>query len=557
MPDIIPLLLGLGALANVLLLAVVLQRDPTSMISLRYAAFAGSLILWGLAWVLQLSAGDRDLAMVYYGLASVGYCFSPALYLGLVQAFTGRQDRRSARVELSVTFILGAILLAIGLFQGPLVVEPIPSEVPFRLDQALPLRNVYGFVMPVIYLLAFRHLAASARDVPNVVPGTRFVAGETRGVDLRTATLFLLGALAPIAGIEFAKAFASEAVKTLEGLGFVSAAFNAAMCGLAVLTGGVLPLAIARAAGAVGDSVGDALLVADQSLAIVYRNTVARHLLGERGPRTLLDLFGDPEVAARVCDEAARGLRVSAEVEVVRDDGSRVRVTATITAHERRPDDIDAFLVVARDLDDSDEQVIRLQHARDRLERDALTDALTGLYNRRYLMERLQEECIRSRRYKRPFGVALVDLDGFKPINDVHGHKAGDEVLVGVAGALKSALRESDLVARIGGDEFVAILLDVTPETASIATERIRGRLRGVRTSAVPEGVEASIGVGFWTAGDVDSPEVLLEFADRAMYREKRCRKETRRTSQTLRVVSGAFPRPDSSASPRKEPIRT
>lgn len=554
MIDLFAMFLGVGALVNVVLLAVVLQRDPTSGISLRYAAFAGSLIVWGLAWVLELSAGDRDLASAYRVLASIGYCFSPAMYLSLVQSFTGRQARRWSRVELVLAYALGAMLLGVGFTQGPLLVEPVPSGVPLRLDETLPLRNVYGFVMPVVFLLAFRHLAGSARDPLDQRPG-RFQLNEPRSIDLRTATLFLLGAMLPIAGVEFLKVYAGQEAQALQGLGFVSASFNAAMTGIAVLTGGVLPLPIARAAGAVGDSVGDALLVADRSLAIVYRNSVARHLLGEGGPRTLLDLFGDPEVAARVCDEAARGLRVSADVEVVRNDGARVWVTTTVTSHERRTGQVDAFLVVARERDDTDEQMFRMKDARDRLERDALTDVLTGLYNRRYLMERLHEECVRSRRYKRPFGVALVDLDAFKPINDIYGHRAGDEVLVAVAGGLKSALRESDLVARIGGDEFVAVLLDVTPATAGIAIDRIRERLRAINTEAAAEGVEASIGMSFWGASGPDSPEELLEVADIEMYRSKRARKETRRTSQTLRVVSEAFRRPEVAGAKLKDPM--
>jgi diguanylate cyclase (GGDEF)-like protein len=549
------MLLGIGALVNVLLLAIVLQRDPTSGVSLRYASYAGSLILWGLAWVMELSTGDRDVAAVYRGLASLAYCFSPALYIGLVQSFTGRLPLTSSRIERLAVVMVGATMFVISLVQGPLVVEPMPAELTLRLDKLLPLQNVYGFVMPIVFLLAFRHLAVAARDAPALRTGGRFPAGEAKTIDLRTATLFLFGAMLPIAAMEFLKVFAPEAARNFPGLGFVSASFNAALAGIAVLTGGVLPLAIARSAGAVGDSVGDALMVADRSLAIVYRNNVARHLLGESGPRTLLDLFGDPEVAAQVCDEASKGLRVSADVEVVRGDGTRIRVTTTVTAHERRTGEVDAFLIVARDLDDQDEQLIRLKDARDRMQRAALTDVLTGLYNRRYLMERLHEECIRSRRYKRPFGVALVDLDGFKPINDLYGHRAGDDVLVGVAGALKVALRESDLVARTGGDEFVAILLDVTPETAGIAIERIRGRLRDVRTDAAPEGVEASVGIAFWNQRDADSPDVLLEQADVAMYREKRQRKESHRTSQTLRVVSTAFRRVEPAAMPpRKEP---
>jgi len=126
------------------------------------------------------------------------------------------------------------------------------------------------------------------------------------------------------------------------------------------------------------------------------------------------------------------------------------------------------------------------------VERLAIIDPLTGLFNRRHLAARLEEELTRCKRYGHPLSVTVVDLDGFKRVNDERGHDAGDEVLVLVADALQHALRVTDVVARVGGDEFVIIEPETTAEDAMQVAERLRHAL----TDLDPDGfVAASLGV--------------------------------------------------------------
>jgi diguanylate cyclase (GGDEF)-like protein len=109
-----------------------------------------------------------------------------------------------------------------------------------------------------------------------------------------------------------------------------------------------------------------------------------------------------------------------------------------------------------------------------RLYRQATRDTLTGLFNRRALMQRLEEEIERAQRYGRPLTVLLFDLDKFKRINDTHGHLAGDAVLRHFAGVVEAALRRSDLVGRYGGEEFLGLLPETPAATAQEVAERIR-----------------------------------------------------------------------------------
>ena len=147
-----------------------------------------------------------------------------------------------------------------------------------------------------------------------------------------------------------------------------------------------------------------------------------------------------------------------------------------------------------------------------------MTDALTGLYNRRYLMGTLATEAQRSRRLRRPFSVLLADADHFKQYNDTQGHPAGDAALVKIADILRKQTRAVDCVARYGGEEFLVVLLETTVATAVLVAERIRAR---VAAEAFEGGrMTMSIGVAECPAHG-DTPESLIASADAALYKAK------------------------------------
>src|SRR5581483_3674744 len=112
-----------------------------------------------------------------------------------------------------------------------------------------------------------------------------------------------------------------------------------------------------------------------------------------------------------------------------------------------------------------------LRRKNEELEQLSITDSLTQLYNRRYLLERLSAEIQRCRRHKRTFTVLMADVDNFKPYNDARGHLAGDQVLAKVAGILRSVIREIDCAARYGGEEFVILLAETGIEGAADACD--------------------------------------------------------------------------------------
>jgi diguanylate cyclase (GGDEF)-like protein len=150
-------------------------------------------------------------------------------------------------------------------------------------------------------------------------------------------------------------------------------------------------------------------------------------------------------------------------------------------------------------------------------------DALTGLYNRRYLMECLAREVARAQRYGSAFSLLLLDLDHFKRINDTYGHLVGDTVLETVGAVLRDMLRATDLPGRYGGEEFGIVLPDTGLQEAHTLAERIRQRM-AAQSFQTPEGltfgITCSLGLAQWTAR-TSAVVTILEHADHALYQAK------------------------------------
>jgi len=207
-------------------------------------------------------------------------------------------------------------------------------------------------------------------------------------------------------------------------------------------------------------------------------------------------------LAVPLRDAAQRNLGVLQLINAIDLDGQAVPF------HPRLEDVARAFAAYA---------AIAVRSAR--LEELSFKDPLTDGYNRRYLMLRLYEEVSRAARYQQPFSLILLDLDGFKAVNDRWGHGAGDDVLKQVVQLLASQSRRDSVVARYGGDEFIALLPSTTKAAALVYAERMRGIIERYPFQHGP--LTASFGV----AGYPDDPgnvADLIKRADHALYEAKR-----------------------------------
>ena len=271
---------------------------------------------------------------------------------------------------------------------------------------------------------------------------------------------------------------------------------------------------------------------------IVWKNRALEQLFGygtdEMLGLAVRELYVDEDTFAALGRNAypvlSRGGHYRSQLQMRRKDGSLVWVDLNGVAlpGER---DMDTTLWMMADITQSKAHEARVERA-------AFHDALTGLPNRVLLADRLRQAMAVAQRQSQKMAVAYLDLDGFKAINDAHGHDAGDEVLQVVAQRLSSGIRGSDTAARLGGDEFVVLLtpLPATADSRPACERLLRAILAPVRlSSGVTVQVGSSFGVAHYPLDGVDA-EVLMSRADQTMFESKRagrCR---------IRWLNGALP---------------
>lgn len=177
---------------------------------------------------------------------------------------------------------------------------------------------------------------------------------------------------------------------------------------------------------------------------------------------------------------------------------------------------------LARERQEIERYSAELAVANRRLELMAYTDPLTGLPNRRHAMDRLRQELAAASRFQRPLSIMILDLDRFKSINDTLGHDVGDQVLSHAAKVMRDAVRASDIVCRLGGEEFLVIAANTTGIAARQLGERIRAAIERHQpeTLALPYALTVSIGVASSREAETDG-NALIKLADQALYRVK------------------------------------
>lgn len=188
------------------------------------------------------------------------------------------------------------------------------------------------------------------------------------------------------------------------------------------------------------------------------------------------------------------------------------------------------LLVIGSDITALKQHEHTLSQLRDAALQEAYTDALTGLYSRRYVLAKLEEAIPRHRELAEPLSIALLDLDHFKSINDNHGHAVGDKVLQHFACYLLQRVRQEDRIGRIGGEEFLLLMPGTPGEVAHRTVERLRRGLLASRPLADLPALRYSLSAGVAMLGGLDTLDSLFQRADRMLYAAKAAgRNRTRR----------------------------
>ncbi|PJZ89826.1 diguanylate cyclase DgcR [Leptospira levettii] len=167
---------------------------------------------------------------------------------------------------------------------------------------------------------------------------------------------------------------------------------------------------------------------------------------------------------------------------------------------------------------------LRMKSLHDQLRETAIRDVLTGLYNRRYMEERIEQEFQRCKRHKHSLSLAMIDIDFFKKVNDTYGHETGDIVLKRIAFELKTSLRKSDIISRFGGEEFVIVFPETGVNDATKVLDKIRESVSSIELkSEAGENFKVSFsgGVAGGDITEIDNPTELLRTADKLLYEAK------------------------------------
>jgi diguanylate cyclase (GGDEF)-like protein len=272
------------------------------------------------------------------------------------------------------------------------------------------------------------------------------------------------------------------------------------------------------------DNVQSGLLILDREFRAVYSNPVlhtmfksysAGKIRKERPPYA--KLLRDAQSAAAVLDfddYVARRLDWvrsgdTAPVDLKMSDGRVLRCHLAVLPDGGR-------MLIYSDVTD----IVR--NAQE-LERLATTDGMTGIYNRRHFLVLADREWVRARRYQRPLSLLMFDIDRFKTVNDRFGHPAGDEVIVHLAALASRCKRDSDVLARVGGEEFALLLPDTPLAKAALLGERLRNAVSRMPLTGVAPGIGTTVSVGVATADETMAEfSKLMSAADRALYDAKR-----------------------------------
>lgn len=259
------------------------------------------------------------------------------------------------------------------------------------------------------------------------------------------------------------------------------------------------------------------LVLRGRSLGLLYKLETARILLG-RAPTAdlILDDDGISRFHAVITMEDGRFH--------IEDLGSKNGVIVNgfkVTSHALEEGDrvqLGANTLLKFALQDDVEEQFQQE-----LYRSVTLDPLTGIYNRRHIVDRMRSECAYARRQGTPVSVLMIDLDHFKRVNDTYGHLAGDAVLRETAKAIHSTLRAEDIFGRYGGEELCAILRGIEAPNALLAGRRIVEIVRNNRVIAGAHTLQVTVSVGAATSVHnlLDTPQELIDAADRALYRAK------------------------------------
>lgn len=292
-----------------------------------------------------------------------------------------------------------------------------------------------------------------------------------------------------------------------------------------------------QAAQSILDSLSEHIAILDRTGEIITTNE-AWNKFAASNSVTPLDRVGPGQNYLEVCEASAgmdkRLARVARKIKSVLD-GTRGKFSVEYPCHSKN--DKSWFLLSVTPLKTDGKisgavvshlDITRRKLAETETRRLAVTDPMTGILNRNAGMNFIQSQLKKCRKHKNPMTLCYIDLDNLKYVNDNFGHKEGDRVIISVVRIIKRALRETDVMCRMGGDEILLILPDTTIEECTTVIDRINNMIENKNLkSSKPYGIEFSHGLAEYNPHNKFTAEELVDAADKNMYKMKTTRKRS------------------------------
>ncbi len=504
----------ISLIANLILSTVILSVDSRNRLNRLYSVFTLAVAYWSIFKILQITADSAESAGLFYKISSLGWTILPSVYFIFVIEFTKAQNRILRQVISPLLFLAGILFAFLTIGTDLMLAGMVPekwgySHIPGRIYKAgFTPYFIISFVWGLILLFMYGRKNLSRLE--------------------RIKTYYLLiGVSVPLLGGVITNMIMPALGIHVFELALTLTSVNVVIIGYAMYKYRLMNITFEYAASTIINTMGDVLIVLDRELRINLVNPAAMHLFGysiqdlvKKDIRSFLlkDYFSEGLIGSLEKEDF-----VKLEMEFLDKNRNAIVTDTSISTLKDESGETVGYVLVSKDIRERKRLISEIEQAKKELEELAVTDPLTGLYNRRFLMFRLKEEFLRSTRYNKPFSVIILDLDKFKEINDTFGHEEGDELLRFISNKLKSAVRATDVVARFGGDEFV-ILLPESNKTESVAlADRIRSSSFKDNLPYKYRIVSGSFGVSTFRPDKPLSSEIdLLKLADSALYRSKR-----------------------------------
>jgi diguanylate cyclase (GGDEF)-like protein/PAS domain S-box-containing protein len=504
----------ISLIANLILSTVILSVDSKNRINRLYSMFTLFVAYWSVFKILQITAQSISLAGIFYKYSSFGWTLLPAIYLNFVIEFIKLENRLLRRYVIPFLYLI-SIGFALVTISTDLMLKDMVSEewgyshIPGILYKA-------GF-MPYFVILFLSGLALLGLYVKKDIPRLERIK----------AYFLIVGVSVPLSGgVVTNMLLPAMGIHVFE-LALTLTTVNVAIIGYAMYKYRLLNITFEYAASTIINTMGDVLIVLNKDLNINLVNPATIHLLGYSAQELiknniskfiLRDYFNKDLI-----DSVEKEGSVKLEMDFIDKSRNAIVTDTSISILKDESGETVGYVLVAKDIRERKRLISEIEKAKRELEELAVTDPLTGLFNRRYLMLKLKEEFLRSMRYNKNFSLIILDLDRFKEVNDTFGHEEGDELLRLISSKLKGVVRATDIVARFGGDEFVILLPEANKIEAVALAERVRNTAFKDNLPYKYRIVSGSFGVATFRPDKLLSSELdLLKLADSALYRSKR-----------------------------------